>query len=73
MLGRKLELSGGGALAAMTLGCTLAQLWKEDHSDLLLPVAKGMARAWMVAQPVRLIGKIEVLLVIMDQKCVENK
>lgn len=46
--GWALGFTGGGSLAAMTMGAVAARGWLETTA----PVAKAMGRVWLVAQPI---------------------
>ena len=46
--GWEVGLTGGGSLAAMTMGAVAARGWREAT----VPVAKAMGRVWAVAQPI---------------------
>lgn len=61
-VGWALDMTGGGSLAAMTMGAVAARGWQ----DVTSPVAKAMGRAWTLAQPLLfgLIGGAVVLAYI---------
>lgn len=60
--GWAVELTGGGSLAAMTMGAVAGRVWLDGA----IPVAKLMARVWGVAQPMLfgLIGAAVVLAAV---------